>query len=255
MISMNGRHALVTGAATGIGAKTAELLAKAGATVALADIDEKSLQKVASDLSSLGVKVTTHALDVTKADRVAAVYETADREHGGLDAFVHCAGIIGAPKNINEMEEAEYDRVVDINAKGIWLCTRAAAKLMLKANRRGSIVNLASILGVVGQFGMTAYGSSKAAVVSISYNAAIELGKNGIRVNSILPGHTKTKMFIESGSNAIEETLLRIYPLGKVGEAVDVANTALFLTSDLSSHVTGASHVVDGGMSNLWNIA
>lgn len=255
MISLENRHAFITGAGTGIGAKCAELFGRAGATVALADIDLTAVTKVAAELSAAGLTVTAHHIDVTKGDSVEAVIAEAEKAHGGLDTFVNSAGVIGKNLNIHEMTEADYDFVVDINMKGVWLCTRAQATLMVKTGRKGSIVNLSSILGVIGQFGMTAYGPSKAAVVSISYNAAIELGQYGIRVNSVLPGHTRTKMFFESGSNTVEETLLRIYPLKKIGEAEDIANAALWLSSQMAGHVTGASIVVDGGMSNLWNIA
>lgn len=213
MISLQDKHAFITGAGTGIGAKCAELFAQAGATVALADIDHASVTAIVADLAAKGHKATAHKVDVTKAASVAAAYAEAEAQHGGLDTFVHCAGVIGKNLNIQDMSEADYDFVVDINMKGVWLCTRQAAKLMLASGRKGSITNISSILGIIGQFGMTAYGSSKAAVVSISYNAAIELGQHGIRVNSVLPGHTRTKMFFDSGSNTVEDTLLRIYPL------------------------------------------
>jgi 3-oxoacyl-[acyl-carrier protein] reductase len=255
MISLENRHAFITGAGTGIGAKCAELFGKAGATVALADINHAAVNQVAAKLKADGINATAHQIDVTNPDNIDAVLAEAESAHGGLDTFVNCAGIIGKNAKIHEMEVADYDAVMNVNMRGVWLSTRAQSRMMIKAGRQGSIVNLASILGIIGQFGVTAYASSKAAVISISYNAALELGPHGIRVNSILPGHTRTQMYIDAGASEIEETLLRIYPTRKLGEAEDVANTALWLSSPLSGQVNGASIVVDGGISNLWNIA
>ncbi len=228
-----GTIAVVTGAASGIGAATAERLAAEGATVATVDIAD-------------GVD---YVLDVRDETAIRDAFADVVGRHGRLDSVVHCAGVAGGGP-VHMVEESDWDRVVDINLKGTFLVGKHASIHMLEANR-GSIVNIASIEGIEGTEGGSAYNASKGAVVLLTKNMAIDYGRLGIRVNCVCPGFIETPMFeAVMGSEFMGQYRDRYreeHKLGRFGRPDEIAAATLFLASDDASFVTGHALVVDGG--------
>ncbi|WP_299048801.1 SDR family NAD(P)-dependent oxidoreductase [uncultured Tateyamaria sp.] len=252
MARLQGKQALIIGGAQGIGAATAELFAAEGADVVVADLKLDGAQAVSDRIKALGRKSDAVQIDVSNSESVTNALAEAGKILSDLSIFVNTAGIIGSVPAMLDMEEAEYDTVTNVNAKGMWLAMRAQARHLTNAKRPGSIVNIASIMGIIGQPGMTAYGTSKASVVSLSYNAALELGPQGVRVNSVLPGNVKTDMMRQVVPTDFEAVLVEQNPMRQLADPVDIAEACLWLCSDASRMVNGASIVVDGGVSNAW---
>ncbi len=245
MGQLTGQVAIVTGGARGIGREIALLLARDGADVALFDINAQALEQTAGELRALGRRAEGLVVDVTSAAVVdEAVAKVLDKL-GRIDILINNAGIT-QDGLIVRMDEAQWDRVLDINLKGTYLCTRAVAKVMLKA-RRGRIVSIASIIGLIGNAGQANYAASKAGIIGLTKSVAKELGSRGITCNAIAPGFIKTEM-TERLPEAVKQKLLEQIPLGNLGEPADVAQAALFLVSDAARYITGHVLVVDGGL-------
>ena len=237
--------AIVTGGARGIGREIALVLARAGADVALWDVNAQAMEPTAGELRALGRRAESLVVDVTSA---AAVDEAAAKildKLGRIDILINNAGVT-QDGLIVRMEEAQWDRVLDINLKGTYLCTRAVSKVMLKA-RRGRIVSIASIIGMIGNAGQANYAASKAGIIGLTKSVAKELGSRGVTCNAIAPGFIKTEM-TERLPEAVKQKLLEQIPLGSLGEPSDVASAALFLVSDAARYITGHVLVVDGGL-------
>lgn len=262
--SLQGKVALVTGAAGGIGSACVHTLAGAGAKVMATDVDGKACEAVAFSLHAHDLDVTSMQQDVCDESRWEEVIDVTVRDLGGLDIVVNNAGVYqGGTLESNSLEQV--NRVHRINVDSIFLGMKYAVRAMKPegpAGQGGSIINLSSVAGLVGVPGHTAYGSSKGAVRLYSKHAAVEFGAlgYGIRVNSVHPGLIDTEMgaavfqdFVDIGMVAtIEEAreyVLGLTALGRLGSAEDVADMVLFLSSDASSYVTGAEFVVDGGLS------
>ena len=228
-----GTVAVVTGAASGIGAATAERLAAEGATVATVDI-------------ASGVD---YVLDVRDETAIRDAFADVVDRHGRLDSVVHCAGVAGGGP-VHVVEETDWDRVVDINLKGTFLVDKHAAIHMLAADS-GSIVNIASIEGIEGTEGGSAYNASKGGVVLLTKNLAIDYGRSGVRANAICPGFIETPMMHEvmglPEMTKVRDTIRDHHKLGRFGQPSEIAGAALFLASADSSFVTGHALVVDGG--------
>jgi 3-oxoacyl-[acyl-carrier protein] reductase len=237
--------ALVTGGARGIGREIALLFAREGADCALFDIQEGLLAQTVQELETLGRQAAGLVVDVTDARAVEeAVLKVLDKL-GRIDILINNAGITQDALLVR-MDEVQWDRVLDINLKGTFLCTRAVAKVMLKA-RRGRIVSIASIVGLIGNPGQANYAASKAGIIGLTKAVAKELASRGITCNAIAPGFIKTEM-TERLPEEIKQRLLEQIPMGTLGEPSDVARAALFLVSDAARYITGQVLVVDGGL-------
>jgi len=237
--------AVVTGAGRGIGRAIALKFAAEGADVVCVSRTAENSEKVAAEIRALGRKAWAHALDVADGAAVAATGEKVLAETGRVDILVNNAGIT-RDGLIMRMSEADWDAVLDTNLKGAFLFTKAFSRAMLK-QRSGRIINIASVIGLIGNAGQCNYAASKSALLGFTKSAARELASRGITVNVVAPGFVETDMT----SGLTEETraaILKQIPLGIFGQAEDIANAALFLASPAARYVTGQVLTVDGGM-------
>lgn len=244
---LNGKVALITGAARGQGECEAKLFSAEGAAVVVADVLSTLGEKVAQDISSGGGKATFVKLDVSsEKDWVLAIQHTLDK-FKALNVLVNNASIYRTTTIENTSME-EWDDVISTNARGAFLGTKYVIPAMRKANG-GSIINICSTTGIVGSSRGGAYGASKAAVRILTKHAAIQHASEGIRVNSISPGSIDTEMIAENiGTPQGRAASIKRIPAGRIGTAEDVAYGALFLASDESSFITGSDLLIDGGM-------
>ncbi|MGW7640939.1 SDR family NAD(P)-dependent oxidoreductase [Streptomyces decoyicus] len=251
---LTGRTAIVTGAAAGIGRATAVLLAGAGATVHCADLDDQGARATATAITASGGSAHAHHLDVTRRDEIAAVVDAARSATGRLDVMANIAGIMHSSA-VLETEEADLDRVWNTNFKGVLYGCQEAARAMIATATRGSVVNMASGAIDTGAPGLLCYGAAKAAVVQLTKTLATEVGGHGIRVNAVAPGWVRTAMTERHTAEAqqqAERPMIRMSPLGRVGEPEDIAHTVLHLASDASSFMTGQILRPNGGVAMPW---
>lgn len=242
---VEGKVALVTGAGAGIGRAISELLCAEGAKVVATDVDEEGLEETRSEADS--DRLETSALDVSSEEDWREVVGSVMSGHGRIDVLVNNAGIyVIAP--IAETTLETWNRLMSINVTGVFLGMREVCSHMAEAGG-GSIINMSSLAGLIGAPGHALYGASKGAVRLMTKDAAVELGPQGVRVNSIHPGYIETAMarYGAEAAGATVEELGAIYPLGRIGQPEDVARLALYLASDESSYITGTEMVVDGG--------
>ena len=244
---LEGRTAIVTGAGSGNGRGIALRLAEEGARVVAADTDLPSARETAELVSRAGGEAVAAHTDVTRREQALAVVETAQARFGGVDVLVNNAGVETlAP--VLELEESEWDRVLDTNLKGAFLCAQAAARAMVAAGTRGAIVNVASVNAKIALEGQAHYTSSKGGLIMLTKAMARDLAPHRIRVNAVGPGVIATKMSERSLADPERRAmLLSKVPLGRVGQPRDVANAVLFLASDEADYVTGTTLYVDGG--------
>ncbi len=242
---LKGRVAVVTGGARGIGREIALLFANAGADVALFDVNAETLERTAGEIRALSRKAEGVVVDVTDGAQVDAGVAKVLDKLGKLDILINNAGITQDGLLIR-MDDAQWDRVLNINLRGAFLCTRAAAKLMLK-QKAGRIVNIASIVGIIGNPGQANYAASKAGLIGLTKSVAKELAGRGITCNAIAPGFIQTEMTAALPDQA-RQRLLEAIPMGALGQPLDVAQAALFLVSDAARYITGHVLVVDGGL-------
>ena len=245
MGQVEGKIALVTGAARGIGQAIALKLASEGADLALCDLQADWLAETAGKVTGLGRRAECIAVDVSQAAEVQAAVGKAEKAFGRIDILVNNAGITRDTYLIR-MSEEDWDQVLDVNLKGAFLFTKAAARGMMK-QRRGVIVNVASIIGLIGNAGQCNYSASKAGVIALTKSVARELASRGIRANAVAPGFIQTRM-TDQLSEELKMKMLDAIPLGRFGLPEDVANVVMFLASDASSYVTGQVLTVCGGM-------
>ena len=250
LISLNERVAIVTGAASGMGLATAELFSEMGAIVVLIDINEKDGNGAASKIREVGGKAKFFFCDVTSDAECSKTVESIYKEFGRIDILFNNAGVIRR-KNVVELEEEDWDLVVDVNMKSIYLLSRYVIPIMIKG-KGGSIINNGSGWGIKGGSNAVAYCAAKGGVVNMTRAMAIDHGKHGIRVNCVCPGDVDTPLLRgEAKQLGVDEDEFMKEaadrPLNRVGNPQDVANAVIFLASDLSSWVTGTSIIVDGG--------
>jgi NAD(P)-dependent dehydrogenase (short-subunit alcohol dehydrogenase family) len=249
MFSLKGKVALVTGGRRGMGRTHALVLAKAGAKVVVSDISQEDCQKVVEEIQKQGGEALAVKCDVTKKQEIEAIVKKTIEKWGRLDILVNNAGIVEF-KPFLELTEEEWDRTLDINLKGYFLCSQACAKEMVK-QKSGVIINIASVaMGQVGMGfpGISHYCASKGGIVAMAEALALELAPYNIRVNTIAPGAIDTPMAeaTKMDPKALEGTLASI-PMHRFGKPEEVSNLVLFLASDESSYMTGSTVVVDGG--------
>ncbi len=237
--------AIVTGSARGIGKAIAMKFAKDGYDVVISDILEDAAKNTAKEIEALGQKALVVVADVSKAEDAERLISETVNAFGRLDVLVNNAGITRDNLAIR-MKEAEWDMVLNINLKGTFLCSQAAAKVMMK-KRAGRIVNIASVSGILGTAGQANYASSKAGVIALTKALARELGPRNITVNAVAPGYIITEM-TEKLPEKVKEDYLSQIPLKRGGTPEDVANVVAFLASDAASYVTGTTLIVSGGL-------
>ncbi|HEX7055545.1 MAG TPA: SDR family NAD(P)-dependent oxidoreductase [Burkholderiales bacterium] len=236
-MNLEGKRAIVTGAGSGIGAAIAERLAADGARVVVSDVDEAAARKLADKLRG-----RMCAADVSSEDQVARLVDFAVRELGGLDVMVNNAGVGEQPGPIDEKPGADWHRILGINLSGAFYGVKHAARVMKKAGRGGVIVNMASVLGLVGFAAAPAYTAAKHGLLGLTKAAALDLAPARIRVVGVSPAFIRTPLI-----SGLEETVLPLHPIGRLGEAAEVASMVAYLVSDEAAFLTGATYLVDGG--------
>ncbi len=247
---MKNKVALVTGAASGIGQESALKLAAEGASVCVSDVNIQGGEETVQLILDAGGKAIFVSCGVTDADEVNAMIKKTINTFGRLDAAVNNAGISGSlVKRIHEVDDEVFDQIMSINVKGVWLCMKAELSIMLEQGI-GSIVNIASVAGLIGSPKGAAYTASKHAVVGLTKSAALDYAKLGIRVNAICPGYTETPMVksITDENPAMQQITVRAIPMRRLGQPTEIAEGVLWLCSDASSFVTGHQLVLDGGL-------
>jgi NAD(P)-dependent dehydrogenase (short-subunit alcohol dehydrogenase family) len=249
---MNGKTVLVTGGSLGIGQATALLLAQEGARVAVTDILDNEGNATVAEIAKAGGSAEFWHLDVSNENEVQNVFEQVKSKFGNVDVLINNAGIAGDDKYTHELTQEEWARVMDVNVKGVFLCTKHVIPQMKKQGR-GSIVNLSSIYGIISAPDIPAYHASKGAVRLMTKTDALLYAEDGIRVNSVHPGYIWTPLVenlgrsFEGGVEAFRNHLDSLHPIGHVGEPEDIAHGILFLASDEAKFVTGSELVIDGG--------
>ena len=241
---LTGTTAVITGAARGIGKTAAAALAGAGANCALLDVMDE-VKASAEEIAALGVRAEGYVADVTNTDQIASTMKEINEAFGSVDVLVNNAGIT-RDNLLLRMTDEEWDRVLAINLRGAFVCTRAAARYMLK-QKRGRIINIASIVGVIGNPGQCNYSASKAGLIGLTKSAARELASRNVNVNAIAPGYIRTAMTDKLPEKA-REAILAMVPLQRLGEPSDIANAILFLAGEESGYITGHVLHVTGGM-------
>ncbi|MFC1498297.1 3-oxoacyl-[acyl-carrier-protein] reductase [Verrucomicrobiota bacterium] len=242
---LDGKVAIVTGAARGIGRAIAEELASAGADLALCDLKEEWLAETAELVAKIGKKAECVAVDVSNGQQVQEAVSGIVKSMGKVDILVNNAGIT-KDTFVARMTEEDWDSVLSVNLKGAFLLTKAAARPMMK-QKGGAIVNIASIIGLIGNAGQCNYAASKGGLIALTKSVAKELASRNVRVNAVAPGFIQTKM-TEVLSEDISKKMLDMIPMKRFGSPQDVAKVVVFLASDISSYMTGQVITVSGGM-------
>lgn len=240
-----GKIAIITGAGRGIGEATAIKFAQEGAFVAVCDIDEQSAISTARSIEARGGEALPFRVDVTDKASIRKMVEVVHERYGRIDVLVNNAGIV-ADAQVKKMTDDQFDRVIDINLKGTYNCTKAVVDIMLE-QQSGVILNASSIVGLYGNYGQTNYAASKSAVIGMVKTWARELGRRGIRSNAVCPGFVTTPI-IDGIPDKVLQSLEAKVPLGRLGKPEEIANTYAFLASDEASYINGAVIEVSGGL-------
>lgn len=249
MAEWEGKVVLVTGGTSGIGRETAVLFAKEGARVAVAGRREKEGNATLDLICGAGGEGIFVKTDVARAAEVESLVEKTVAAFGGLDCAFNNAGIEGAWIPIVEQSEEDWDRTIDINLKGTWLCLKYELQQMLKQGRGGAIVNNSSVAGFIGSRGTGTYSASKHGVLGLTKSAALEVAKNGIRVNAVCPAVIETPMADRLfGPPEIQKWALGLHPIGRFGQSIEVAEAVVWMCSSKAGFMTGQSLVLDGGL-------
>jgi NAD(P)-dependent dehydrogenase (short-subunit alcohol dehydrogenase family) len=246
-VRLQHKVAIITGAGSGIGAACARLFAREGANVVLVGRRQERLERVAGEIGTSALVVPA---DVSRSEDVARVIERAAKECGGVHILVNNAAVL-LPGTAESLTQREWDETFNTNVRGVWLISKEVAPHMRRAGG-GSIVNIASVVGLIGARNRAAYGASKGAVIALTKCMAMDFGPDKIRVNCICPGIVETEMVVDfinkaPDPDAARKQRLEVHPIGRFGKPEDIANCVVYLASDESSWVTGAAFPVDGG--------
>jgi len=242
---LNGKVAAITGGARGIGHSTAVKFASEGAKVAVCDINAELTRQTLEEIRAHGGEAEGFKVDVTNKEEIAAMVKSVMAKWGRIDCVVNNAGIV-MDAQLKNMTDEQFDRVIDINLKGVYNCTRAVVDIML-AQQSGVILTTSSIVGLYGNFGQTNYAASKFAVIGMTKTWARELGRKGIRANAVCPGFVATPIVSKMPENVLQDMVAKV-PLGRLGRPDEIASVFAFLASDEASYINGAVISVDGGM-------
>ena len=244
-MKLDKKVAIVTGAARGIGKEIALALAGEGANIAICDIEKNALEQAKSEIEALGRECLIEVVDVGKTDFCEDMANKTLDKFSKIDILVNNAGIT-RDTLLMRMKEEDWDAVLTVNLKGAFNFTKAVCRPMIK-QRSGKIVNIASIIGIIGNAGQANYAASKAGLIGLTKSSAKELASRGINVNAIAPGFIQTPM-TDKLTDDQKDAMLKLIPLGSLGEPKNVADLVLFLVGDTSSYITGEVIKVDGGM-------
>jgi len=244
-MKLAGKVAVITGGARGIGHSTAVKFAAEGAKIAVCDINPELMQQTLGEIRSKGGEAEGYAVDVTDKQHIAAMVEGVMAQWGRIDCVVNNAGIV-MDAQLKNMTDDQFDKVIDINLKGVYNCTRAIVDIMLK-QESGVILTTSSIVGLYGNFGQTNYAASKFAVIGMTKTWARELGRKGIRAIAVCPGFIATPILKKMPDQVLQDMAKKV-PCGRLGTPEEVANVFAFLASDEASYINGAVISVDGGM-------
>jgi NAD(P)-dependent dehydrogenase (short-subunit alcohol dehydrogenase family) len=246
MFDLSGRVALVTGASSGLGRHFAQTLARAGASVALAARRLDRLEALAKTIAEEGGRAAAIVLDVTDTASVPLAFDAAEAALGPVDVLVNNSGVARTSR-VLELEERDWDFVLDTNLKGAWLVAQECARRMVSAGRGGTIVNIVSITAFRVAGGLAAYAASKAALAQLTRAMALELARDGVRVNALAPGYVRTEINQDFFDSPAGEAMIRRVPQRRIGEPEDLDGALLLLASDASRYMTGSIITVDGG--------
>lgn len=241
-MDLGAKTALITGGASGIGAEIARRLHALGAVVLIADVNDAAGAALASEL---GERARFCRLDITAEDQVSAVVDSAVKDVGRIDILVNNAGVTN-DKLMLRMSREDWDKVITVNLTGSFLVTKAVSRHMLK-QRSGRIINIASVIGLIGNVGQANYAASKAALIGLTKSCAKEFAGRNVTVNAVAPGFIRTRM-TDALSEEAKQSYLKAIPLGRFGEPADVADLVAFLASDMAGYITGQVITIDGGM-------
>lgn len=245
-MKLQGKVALITGGARGIGREIALLFAKEGADIAICDVNKEIAGATQREIEALGRRALSFETDVTVLKQVEEMINIILDNFKHIDILVNNAGIT-KDNLLLRMSEEDWDRVLAVNLKGVFLCTKAVSKFMVK-QRSGNIVNIASIIGIMGNAGQANYAASKGGIISFTKSIAKELASRNINANAVAPGFIQTAM-TDKLNQEQKSAMQANIPLHRLGEALDVANACLFLASADAAYITGQTLVVDGGIS------
>ncbi len=243
---LKNKVAIITGAGCGIGKQTALTFAQEGASILAADINRESGQKVADEITSAGGRAIFQKANVASVTGVEQMIAATLKEFGRIDILINNAGIVMDARLV-KMAVEQWDRVLDVNLKGVFLCGQAVARTLIEQGSGGVILNASSVVGLYGNFGQSNYVASKAGVIGMTKTWARELGKHGIRVNAVAPGFIATEILQKMPEKVIEMMVSKT-PLNRMGRPEDIAHAYLFLASEEASFITGTVLSVDGGI-------
>lgn len=247
LFDLSGRTALITGGGTGLGKSFATVLSQAGASVVLCARRVDKLEQTASEINGAGGKAMSVPMDITDEDQIAKGFDAAE-DFGNVSILVNNAGTVAEP-SLLELDQADWDRVLDTNLKGAWLVAREAARRMISSGTPGTVINIASALGTAVQKGTGPYSASKAALIHMTRVMALEWARYQIRVNAIAPGYFATDMAEDFLESDLGQKMIKRIPQRRLGNLEDLSGVILLLASQASAYMTGTTITVDGGHS------